>query len=114
MPRPLIGLTPSIDEFNGKTIVRVNAAYVDMLVEAGGAPVVLTPDVELIDDYVERLDGFILTGGPDIDTRAFGVPLHPKAEVMHTRRQEFDFALLKALDRKRERATLGICLGMQE
>ncbi|MFO0827516.1 MAG: gamma-glutamyl-gamma-aminobutyrate hydrolase family protein [Phycisphaerales bacterium] len=114
MSRPLIGLTPSIDVLNGKTIVRVNAAYVDMLVEAGGAPVVLTPDTELVGQYVSRLDGFILTGGPDIDTRQFGVPLHPKAEIMDARRQAFDFALLRALDGARERATLGICLGMQE
>ncbi|MDZ4830896.1 MAG: gamma-glutamyl-gamma-aminobutyrate hydrolase family protein [Phycisphaerae bacterium] len=112
--RPLIGLTPSIDVLNGKTIVRVNAAYVDMLTEAGGAPVVLTPDVALVDDYVARLDGFVLTGGPDIDVRPFGLTLHPKAEIMDARRQAFDFALLQALDTTRERAALGICLGMQE
>lgn len=114
MRRPLIGLTPSIDVRDGRTIVRVNATYLEMLVEAGGAPVILTPDAALIGDYVARLDGFVLTGGPDIDTRPFGVPLHEKAEIMDPRRQAFDFALLRALEREPAKATLGICLGMQE
>jgi putative glutamine amidotransferase len=112
--RPLIGLTPSIDRVEGKLRVRVNAAYLDMLVEAGGAGVILTPDATLIPSYIERLDGFLLTGGPDIDVSAFGGTLHPKAEVMERKRQDFDFALLKALDGAPQRATLGICLGMQE
>lgn len=114
MTRPLIGLTPAVEVRDGRTIVRVNAAYLEMLVEAGGLPVLLAPDPALVDDYVARLDGFLLTGGPDIDTRPFGIPLHERAEVMDPRRQSFDFALLRALDGRRDRATLGICLGMQE
>lgn len=114
MKRPLIGLTPSVDRIDGKLRIRVNAAYLDMLSEAGGAGVILTPDPALIADYVERLDGFLLTGGPDIDVSAFGGTLHPKAEVMERKRQDFDFGLLKALEAAPQRATLGICLGMQE
>lgn len=114
MKRPLIGLTPSVDRVGDKLRVRVNAAYLDMLGEAGGAGVILTPDPALIADYVERLDGFLLTGGPDIDVSAFGGTLHPKAEVMERKRQDFDFGLLKALEAAPQRATLGICLGMQE
>lgn len=114
MKRPLIGLTPSVDRVGDKLRIRVNAAYLDMLGEAGGAGVILTPDPALIADYVERLDGFLLTGGPDIDVSAFGGTLHPKAEVMERKRQDFDFGLLKALEAAPQRATLGICLGMQE
>jgi putative glutamine amidotransferase len=112
--RPLIGLTPAVEIRDGRTIVRVNATYLEMLVAAGGAPVVLTPDPSLADEFVDRLDGVVLTGGPDIDTRPFGVPLHERSEPMDPRRQAFDFAMLAALDRRRERAALGICLGMQE
>lgn len=114
MKRPLIGLTPSVDRVDGKLRVRVNAAYLDMLAEAGGAGVVLTPDPALVPTYVESLDGFLLTGGPDIDVRLLGGELHPKSEVMERTRQEFDFALLRALDASPSTAALGICLGMQE
>ncbi len=114
MLRPLIGLTPSVDRVGDHFRIRVNAAYLDMLTEAGGAGVILTPDVELIPSYIARLDGFLLTGGPDIDVRPLGGELHPKSEVMEAKRQAFDFALLKALDAAPSKATLGICLGMQE
>ncbi len=114
MPRPLIGLTPSLDLIDGRVSARVNTSYLDMVVAAGGLPVVLAPDPALADDYCAQLDGILLTGGPDIDTRPFGVPLHPQAGVMDPRRQTFDFAMLAALDRARHRAALGICLGMQE
>jgi putative glutamine amidotransferase len=114
MHRPLIGLTPSVDRVDDRLRIRVNATYLDMLAEAGGAGVILTPDPELIPSYIASLDGFILTGGPDIDVTAFGGELHPRAEVMERKRQDFDFALLKALDRAPTKPTLGICLGMQE
>jgi putative glutamine amidotransferase len=114
MSRPIIGLTPSVDRVGESFRIRVNAAYLDMLAEAGGAGVILTPDEALIPSYLASLDGFLLTGGPDIDVRAFGGELHPKAEVMEAKRQAFDFALLKALDASPRSPTLGICLGMQE
>ncbi len=82
MSRPIIGLTPSVDRVGDSFRIRVNAAYLDMLAEAGGAGVILTPDEALIPSYLASLDGFLLTGGPDIDVRAFGGELHPKAEVM--------------------------------
>jgi putative glutamine amidotransferase len=114
MSRPLIGLTPSVDVEGDRVRVRVNATYLDMLAEAGGAGVILTPDPQLVPSYLAALDGFLLTGGPDIDPRPFGQPLHAKAEIMDARRQRFDFAMLAALEGRPEAPTLGICLGMQE
>ena len=114
MQRPLIGFTPSVDRDGERFRIRVNAAYLEMLVEAGGVGVILAPDPALIPSYLARLDGFILTGGPDIDVRPFGGTLHPKAEIMEAKRQAFDFALLAALDGRPATPTLGICLGMQE
>ncbi|MDZ4755383.1 MAG: gamma-glutamyl-gamma-aminobutyrate hydrolase family protein [Phycisphaerae bacterium] len=115
MSRPLIGVNPNVVTLEeGRNVVQVNLQYLSMIERAGGAAVVLTPDPALADDYVSRLDGFVLSGGNDIDVRMFGQELHPTSEVMDPRRQIFDFALLKALDRRPETPTLGICLGMQE
>ncbi len=119
--RPLIGLTPSLDLGDAPADgaprplrVRVNATYLESLERVGGLPVVLSPDPTLIPAYLDRLDGVILTGGPDIDPRGWGVPLHERADIMDPRRQAFDFALLDALAARPELPALGICLGMQE
>jgi putative glutamine amidotransferase len=115
MHRPLIGVNPNIRTLeSGRDVVQVNRQYLAMIERAGGLPVVLQPDPALVDDYIARLDGFVLTGGDDIDVRMFGGTLHPKAETMDERRQAFDFALLRGLDRRPQTPTLGICLGMQE
>jgi putative glutamine amidotransferase len=119
--RPLIGLTPSLDlgeppaDGGPRPLrIRVNATYLECLERAGGLPVVLAPDPRLIPEYLDRLDGVILTGGPDIDPRGAGIPLHERAEIMDPRRQAFDFALLESLAARPSLPVLGICLGMQE
>lgn len=119
--RPLIGLTPSLDLGDAPADggprplrVRLSASYLDCVERVGGLPVVLAPDPKLVPEYLDRLDGVILTGGPDIDPRGWGVPLHDRAEIMDPRRQSFDFALLEALRARPDLPTLGICLGMQE
>ncbi len=119
--RPLIGLTPSLDlgdapiDGGSRPLrVRVSATYLECLERVGGLPVVLAPDATLIPEYLDRLDGVILTGGPDIDPRGWGETLHEKAEIMDPRRQAFDFALLDALAARPDLPVLGICLGMQE
>ncbi len=119
--RPLIGLTPSLDLGDAPAAggprplrVRVSATYLECVERAGGLPVVLAPDPHLIPEYLGRLDGVILTGGPDIDPRGAGIPLHEKADIMDPRRQAFDFALLEALRGRPALPVLGICLGMQE
>lgn len=115
---PLIGVTPSIDPSPSSPEslrIRVNEAYLRHIAAAGGTPVVLHPDPAMIPRYLDHLDGVVLTGGDDIDPRPWGWPLHDKAELMHPRRQAFDFGLLEAIQRNRPTLpVLGICLGMQE
>jgi putative glutamine amidotransferase len=107
--RPIIGITPDITD--GK--LTVSRAYADMVIRAGGAPVILVCDPSLIPHYLKLCDGFILTGGGDPDTTQWGTPMHPQARPVHPDRQSFETALLGALDGHRETPVLGICLGMQ-
>lgn len=85
----------------------------DAVVQAGGIPLILPAVAAHRAAQIACVDGVIIIGGDDIDTREFGVALHPKAEPMHPLRQAADFALLKALDARRELPALGICAGMQ-
>ena len=90
----------------------VRCAYAAAVVAAGGVPVMLPHEVELADDYVERCDGLLLTGGGDPTTEAFGEPTHPLADRIDPRRQAFELALLEAAEAG-DTPVLGVCLGMQ-
>lgn len=107
--RPIIGIT--VDVADGK--YSLGRSYARMVIQAGGAPVMLPCEVACITEYLRLCDGVILSGGDDPDTTRWGVPIHPKAQPMHPDRQAFEVALLEALDEERRKPALGICLGMQ-
>ncbi len=109
MARPTIAITADLeqDEYS------VGAAYVRMVVDAGGVPAIIPPLADLSAEQASRYDGYLFTGGADIDLRDRGVPLHPRACVVDPRRQRAELALLEALRARPEAPVLGICLGMQ-
>lgn len=109
MSRAVIGVTA--DVVGGAA--QVTGPYLDMVVAAGGVPVVLPPHAHLRAAMLDRLDGVVITGGDDIDVSPFGVALHPQARCMAPERQAAEFALLDALDARPDLPVLGICLGMQ-
>ena len=112
--RPLIGIGADLarDE-QSRPRHQVRATYVDAVVRAGGVPVILPASAEARCAALDRLDGVVVVGGDDIDTRPFGVPLHPMARVMDPERQSAELAMLAALDARPAMPVLGICLGMQ-
>lgn len=112
--RPRIGITADIarDE-HGRARHQVRATYIDAVIAAGGLPIILPADANLRAELIAAVDGVIIIGGDDVDTRPLGIPLHPQAKVMDAARQVADFALLKQLDVTPEMPVLGICLGMQ-
>ena len=114
MRSPVIGITANlvVDE-RGRTRHEVKDTYISAVRRAGGLPLMLPAIAEDRAAMIDAVDGVIITGGDDIDTRPFGIALHPKAEVMDPRRQAAEFALLRALDDRPDMPLLGICLGMQ-
>lgn len=112
--RPRIGITADVarDE-HGRARHQVRATYIDAVIAAGGLPIILPADASLRAELVSVVDGVIIIGGDDVDTRFLGIPLHPQAKVMDAARQAADFALLKQLDATPKTPVLGICLGMQ-
>ncbi len=108
MTPPLIGITCDNVPPDGYTCA---AAYSQAVAAAGGVPVLLPQQVDLVDHYLARCAGLLLTGGTDPDVRPFGQALHPQARLMHPRRQAFDTALLQRA--RPTQPVLGVCLGMQ-
>ncbi len=112
-PTPIIGITANLDPSVVNAPASVMMTYVDAVARAGGCPVLLPPELGCVVGHLRLCDGIVLTGGNDPAMEAFGSTTHPKAKPMHPRRQEYELALLEALDAKPSTPVLGICLGMQ-
>ncbi len=116
--RPFIGINADYVPASkvNSPFVRLNAGYLDNVVGAGGLPVVVPPLGKDIDPdaWLDRLDGFILTGGTqDLDPRRFGMPSHSAVQPMPERRDESDRLLIRRL-LERRLPLLAIGLGMQQ
>jgi putative glutamine amidotransferase len=113
--QPVIGITvDNRDNSASSGTYECAIAYVAAVVKAGGVPVLLPHEVELVPRYLEICDGFLITGGADVRLDVLrGEAMHPMTRPMDERRQAFEFALLKALDPLPDRPVLAICLGMQ-
>ena len=111
---PRIGITADVArDDQRRPRHQVRSTYVDAVLRTGGTPVVLPAVASVRAALLPLLDGVMIIGGDDIDTRPFGIPLHPEAQVMDASRQEAEFALLRSLDDAPNVPVLGICLGMQ-
>lgn len=78
----------------------------------GGIPVVLPPQLDLALDMVARLDGLMLSGGPDLDPALYAAPPHEHLGPIEPATDRWELALLHAaLDRGIP--VLAICRGMQ-
>jgi putative glutamine amidotransferase len=114
--RPLIGLTTYQEEARftvwDVASILLPASYVESVVAAGGIPVLLPTVPGVIEAALSRLDGLILTGGPDVDPDRYGAtPLETTAPP----RVDRDAAELGLFDAALAAGTpvLGICRGLQ-
>jgi putative glutamine amidotransferase len=115
--RPLIGINADFVPQGKHTQAhaRLNTGYFDSVLAAGGLPVVLPPlgkEAEL-NAFLDRVDGFVLSGGLDMEPRRAGQPSHAAVQPMPERREENDKLLVRCLLR-REIPLLAIGLGMQQ
>ena len=112
--RPLIGIT-SVYSVNNKSGTNwVDFAYIKAITETGGAPLILPTisEEEIMQRYVEHLDGLVLVGGDDIPPSVYGQKAHETVKIMSTQRYNFEKSLI-SLWWARGKPLLGICLGMQ-
>ena len=87
--------------------------YLEALEHSEALPVVVPPLREqALDDLLDRVDGLLLSGGPDIDPAAYGEPPHRCLGPTESRLDAFELALAQAADR-RGTPILAICRGAQ-
>jgi putative glutamine amidotransferase len=85
--------------------------YVRSVARANGAPVLMTREADAA-AVVDRLDGLVLAGGEDVDSRLYGGVPPASATYIDPGRDEKELALLKAAVAKGI-PVLGICRGLQ-
>lgn len=114
--KPIIGLNADYRSANGKqpSFSVVTAGYYDSIIKAGGIPVVIPPlmDDDDLNSLLDKLDGFVMVGGADLDPHRDGFMRHPMVRTMDTRRESFDRRLMQAIADRRL-PVFGIGVGMQ-
>jgi putative glutamine amidotransferase len=108
---PLIGITTYGRDAEGRFALPVE--YVEAVRRGGGVPVLLPPGEASVEELIERLDGFVLAGGGDVDPARYGGDVeHPKVDRVDPERDAFELALARAVVERRIPA-LSICRGCQ-
>jgi putative glutamine amidotransferase len=116
---PVIGINSGVRDVEGpdKPFFVVRPTYIDAVRAGGGIPIILpaVEDNDVIAQHVELCDGFVFTGGPDLDPQLYGQEPHEtvKNQLVHPRRQNYDLALVRAVIAAKK-PFLAICLGCQE
>jgi putative glutamine amidotransferase len=114
--QPRIGLTLDAEPPGGYSKLpwyAIRANYCEAIVRAGGVPIALPHEVELVDAYLDLLDGVLVTGGAfDLNPLLYGASERHATVKTKDRRTGFEMALTKAA-LERDRPLLGICGGQQ-
>ncbi|MBQ3865481.1 MAG: gamma-glutamyl-gamma-aminobutyrate hydrolase family protein [Clostridia bacterium] len=114
--KPLIGISCSIDATDsGAQKEFLNDSYFKAIERAGGLPVIIpnTTDPELQIEIAKRLDGVIISGGPDMDPRRYGSRVNAKVSKIYPRRDAAEFSLISYVINETDLPILGICRGIQ-
>lgn len=116
MEKPLIGISMDSskeDTYSSYPWYALREHYCQAVEKAGGLPVMLPHSLDLIDHYLNIVDGIALSGGDfDPDPEMYGEKFCHEKTVLNPIRSAFDFALVKkTLDRNIP--FLGICAGQQ-
>ncbi|MEN6325978.1 MAG: gamma-glutamyl-gamma-aminobutyrate hydrolase family protein [Syntrophomonas sp.] len=110
--RAIIGITANFSD--AERTYGLRDAYARAVQEVGGIAIILPPaeDEEIINGYLTLCDGFILSGGDDIDPYNWGDLPQDGLELVSPLRDHFELRLAnKILEHKP--VVLGICRGCQ-
>jgi putative glutamine amidotransferase len=115
MPSPIIGITSGRTPDKNQTVtITLSEKYTEAIQRAGGIPLVLpsTLDDSSLRELFERLDGFLLTGGGDIDPVIFNGTPHPNVYGIDHARDFLEIELVRFAAHNQV-PFLGICRGAQ-
>ena len=108
----VVGLMPLYDE-KLKSYWML-PAYMKMIEEFGAIPLMLplTTNKEILEHFLSSCDGFLLTGGQDVNPKLYGEKRLSECGVACDERDEMDEYILKRC-MELDKPLLGICRGVQ-
>jgi len=114
VPACTVAVTASIRPDGGTSRVRLTAAYVTALENAGLVPLIVPP---LSNDraaaaVLDSVSGLVLTGGEDVDPARYGEQRHEKVRSVNPARDATEAALVEEA-KARGLPVLAICRGIQ-
>ncbi|WP_135081828.1 gamma-glutamyl-gamma-aminobutyrate hydrolase family protein [Terasakiella sp. SH-1] len=118
MKTPLIGITMDSEDggegaYSKFDWYALRENYCGAVVKSGGLPVPLPHEPELAEQYLDLIDGLLITGGAfDVDPSMYGESDVHDTVITKDKRTKFEWAMTKgAIDR--DMPILGICGGQQ-
>jgi putative glutamine amidotransferase len=112
MKKPVIGLMPLWDD--KRDCMRMHPGYHDLVLASGGIPVILpfAKDDEELKQLTGLCDGFVYTGGQDIDPSFYGEEINNEKVYTCPRRDDLETRILKFI-MEADKPVFGICRGIQ-
>ena len=106
-------VTPTPEGEPAQEEMALGLKYLRAIERAGGVPVVVPPlPLDCLEPLLERVGGVCLSGGPDLDPRAYGEPKHELSGPTWSELDAFELAFARAAD-ARGLPILGVCRGTQ-
>src|SRR3954465_11737641 len=114
VPACTVAVTASIRPDGDTSRVRLTAAYVTALENAGLIPLIVPPlaSASAASAILDAVCGLVLTGGEDVDPARYGEKRHEKVRFVNAARDATEAALVEAA-RTRRKPVLAICRGVQ-
>lgn len=109
--QPIIGMFAEVD---GEKYTRINYQYTRVIEACGGIPFLIpyTDNAETLKGLIERCDGFLFTGGADVNPERYGEEKKPTCGDIQYYRDELEFTAFRLI-KDTPKPILGICRGMQ-
>jgi putative glutamine amidotransferase len=114
VPACTVAVTASIRPDGDTRRVRLTAAYVTALENAGLIPLIVPPlsSAGAAAGVLDSVAGLVLTGGEDVDPARYGEQRHEKVRAVNAERDATEAALIEEA-RARGMPVLAICRGIQ-
>ncbi|MFL5559446.1 MAG: gamma-glutamyl-gamma-aminobutyrate hydrolase family protein [Gemmatimonadaceae bacterium] len=113
-PACTVAVTAGIRPDGDTNRVRLTAAYVTALENAGLVPLIVPPltSADAASAVLDSVAGLVLTGGEDVDPARYGEQRHEKVRSVNAARDATEAALIQEA-RARGTPVLAICRGIQ-
>jgi len=116
MKTPVIGITLDSEDpgtYSKYPWYALRENYAGAVSHAGGLPIVLPHGPDLVGQYLDRIDGLVITGGDfDVDPALFGAAVRHETVKTKSKRTQFERAIIDGA-LAADMPVLGICGGQQ-